>query len=65
MDIPTCKFCHRTNQMKADDGQWIDIYICDECESYVCYECLYTSPKTGNDYCMYCKRNLQIEGKLR
>lgn len=52
-----CKFCH---ELQSD---LLDLYLCEECESYVCHNCVYTSIKTGKDYCEYCKRNLQYEGR--
>jgi len=51
-----CKFC------KAVESKDIDFYTCDECESVMCHNCMYTSLR-GRDYCIYCKRNLQIEGR--
>ena len=53
-----CKFCRLTEEI----GE-IDFYICKECESMMCHVCAETSIKTGQDYCWYCKKNLQWEGK--
>ena len=53
-----CKFCH-----KLENEPGIDFYTCDECESIMCINCMWTSVKTGKDYCIYCKKNLELEGK--
>ena len=53
----TCKFC------RYESCSGIDFYCCDSCESIMCINCMHTSVKTGKDYCMYCRQNLQYEGK--
>lgn len=53
-----CKFCGCTEEI----GE-LDFYTCEECESMMCHICAETSIKTGQDYCVYCKKNLQWEGK--
>ena len=53
-----CKFCRVTEEI----GE-IDFYTCEECESMMCHVCAETSIKTGCDFCVYCKKNLQWEGK--
>jgi hypothetical protein len=58
----TCKFCHYT---RKDDDAYIsvDFYQCEECESIMCVQCMYTSIRTGRDYCIYCRRNLLYDGR--
>jgi len=51
------KFCH-----KQENEPGIDFYICDECESMMCTDCMWTSVKTGHDYCTFCIYNLQYDG---
>lgn len=59
-----CKFCKvNENQKEVFDGKSFDFYSCEECESIVCHMCIETSIKTGKDFCIYCRRNLQYEGK--
>jgi hypothetical protein len=53
-----CKFCTLTEKNVE-----VDFYTCDSCESIMCTNCMYTSSRTGRDYCEYCRRNLQMEGK--
>lgn len=52
-----CKFC------KVVEGEGIDFYLCEECESIMCFNCMYTSIRSGADYCFYCKRNIELVGK--
>jgi hypothetical protein len=58
-----CKFCNVIGNEK-DKMFIVSFYVCDECQSIMCYKCMYTSIQTGKDYCTYCKNNLQREGKL-
>jgi hypothetical protein len=54
MEVYICRFC----QLEVgEEGLIVDMYSCDSCQSYVCYECVWTSVKTGKDYCSYCKAN--------
>lgn len=53
-----CRFC------KVEESKQIDFYQCDECQSIMCYNCMYTSTRTGRDYCEYCRRNLLYVGKV-
>ena len=57
-----CKFC-KYNRKNDDAFIGVDFYLCEECESVMCIQCMYTSMR-GRDYCTYCKDNLQYEGKL-
>lgn len=52
-----CKFC------RVGESGEVDFYCCDSCQSYMCHNCMYTSAKSGKDYCEYCKRNLEREGR--
>lgn len=47
-----CKIC------QVDNSTNIDYYICDECGSVVCHSCMYTSSRSGRDFCVYCKDKL-------
>lgn len=60
-----CKFCRAHEQSVALDGKLFDFYSCDSCESIMCHMCTETSIKTGIDVCLYCKRNMQYDGKWK
>lgn len=53
-----CKFCH------IKEGSEVDFYMCDECLSFMCHDCTYTSIKTGRDFCKYCVYNLKYIGRV-
>lgn len=54
-----CKFCTREEKCLI-----INMYMCEECQSVMCVNCMWTSVRSGRDYCIYCKSNLQYEGKV-
>lgn len=63
-DKYVCKFCNYSRNVNVTKHGELYFYLCEECESMMCIECMYTSAKSGRDYCLYCKGNLQWEGKI-
>lgn len=53
-----CKFC------KTGDIIHTDFYLCDECESIMCCNCMWTSTRTGKDFCIFCEKNLRWVGEV-